>query len=147
MHHDWYDAGNEKICVCNRLRRMSWLVVRFSSLRVRPIDQPMVSASASVLVGLEFDSQQGFTKTLQIGTAAFLLKARCAEALLELPRTHKQTESNYTRRCTNSVVTLQDSCSYKASSNYIKIKTFHCFIASVICGLLFPHAWVCYFWS
>ena len=47
----------------------------------------MVTAPASVLVGREFDSQPGLTKTLQIGTAAFSPGARCAE---ELQGTHNK---------------------------------------------------------
>jgi len=68
-------------------------------------DQTVVSASStSVLVGREFDSQPGLIKTLQIGTAAFLPGARHTE---ELQGTQMQT-----RNCTNSVVALQDHCSY-----------------------------------
>ena len=47
----------------------------------------MVRAPASVLVGREFDSRPGLTKTLPIGTAAFLLGAWYAE---ELQGTHSE---------------------------------------------------------
>ena len=70
----------------------------------------VVSASALVLVGLEFDSRPCLTKTLQIGTVAFFPGARCAEE-------HKTNGvKQYQRPCTNSVVALQDHCSYKAPS-------------------------------
>jgi len=62
--------------------------------------------SASGLVGREFDSQLVLTKTLKIGTAAFLPGARYME---ELQGTGKRT-----RNCTNSLVALQDHCSYNA---------------------------------
>ena len=53
----------------------------------------MVSASASVLVGREFDSRPGLTKTLYIGTAAFLPDARCTE---ELQGTHPEQQQKWT---------------------------------------------------
>jgi len=72
-------------------------------------------ASASVLVGREFEFQPGLIKTLQIGTADFLPGAQYTE---ELQGTGKRT-----RNCVNSVVALQDHCSYNAPTSYHK-KTF-----------------------
>jgi len=49
----------------------------------------------------------------------------CGWAAANTPRTQKQTEWNETRNCTNSVVALQDQCSYKAptTNHHIKKKT------------------------
>jgi len=57
------------------------------SVITRPARGLVVSAPASVLVGREFVSRPGLTKTLWIGTAAFLQGARYAE---ELQGTHSE---------------------------------------------------------
>jgi len=71
-----------------------------TSLRTETARGLLVSASASVLVGLEFD--------------------------LPRPREHiqntKQTESNESRHCANSVVALQDHGRYKAPSTKLHTK-------------------------
>jgi len=76
----------------------------------RPARGQVLRASASVLAGREFGSWLGLTKTLQNGTAAFLPDAQCAEELQGTHPEHKKKPGN----STNSVVALQDHCSYKA---------------------------------
>jgi len=58
-----------------------------SDKKIRHRLHPKNSDSAtctSMLVGLEFDSRRGLTKTLQFGTVSFLPGARFAEQLQEL---------------------------------------------------------------
>jgi len=67
----------------------------------------MASASASSLVGLEFDPRSGLTKTLLTGNVAFLQNARCVEELQGLCRTQ-----NKSSQMIPDLVQVQ-SCRYK----------------------------------
>jgi len=66
----------------------------------------VVSASASVLVGRDFTSLSGLTKTLWIGTVAFLPGARCAE---ELQGTHPE-HKNKPSEMKPDIVQTQSGC-------------------------------------
>jgi len=74
---------------------------------VRPARGLVASSSASVLAGREFDSRSGLTKTAAV----------CGRAAGDKPRTQKET-----RNCSNSVVALQDHCSYKAPKTNHHVK-------------------------
>ena len=63
-----------------------------------PSTSIVVSAYASVLVGREFDSRPGRTKTLQISTVIFLPGARCAEELQGKHPEHKNKPSEMKNR-------------------------------------------------
>ena len=82
---------------CENLIETSNFIIKGGQGLPAPLPTPMLvvrcsltSASASVLVVLEFDSQPGLTKTLQIGTATFLPGVRCVEVLRGLSRTQKK---------------------------------------------------------
>ena len=73
----------------------------------------MVSVSASVLVGREFDSAGSYQDVVIWYCSLFTRRTVCGRAVGNKPRTEKQTEWNESRNCTNSMVALQDRCSYK----------------------------------
>ena len=83
----------------------------------------VVSASASVLVGPRVRLSSGSHRDL-INWCCSLLTRRtvCGRAAGNTPRTQKQTEWSESRNCTNSVLALQDHCSYKAPTTNHHIK-------------------------
>jgi len=60
-----------------------------SHLQLTPARGLVVSASASVLEGLEFNSRPDLTKAMLIGTVAFLPGVQCADVLQGTQPEHK----------------------------------------------------------
>ena len=109
----------------------SLLVFLFSPLSIQfPFSLYMTSSSSS---GKCIHFGAGWSKVrLSAGSYQDLVKPYChlltrrtvcERAAGNTPRTQKQTEGNGTRNCGNSVMALQDHCSYKApTTNHLKKK-------------------------
>ena len=71
----------------------------------------------------------------------------CGRAAVNTPRTQKHIKWNETRNCTNSVVALQDHCSYKAptTNHHIKKKFYPVMQGTVLLSYESCHrsSWIC----
>ena len=135
----WFGSILAAVCVArvrNWALRSSWLVVVFSvavtSSSVSwsvPARGLVVSASASVLVGREFSSAGSNQDLVNWYCSLLTRRTVYRGAAGTSPRTTtKINKWNETWNCSNSVVALQDHCSYKAPTTNHHIKQTNIFI-------------------